>query len=644
MGGLATPSWNSIGRLESSTEDWATAICSGAPPFLRLQHPAFDIETNDPAGEEAARLWIDTICGKSSRREAALWAVLGLDRSSAVRAFGRARLATDEPLPRWVDCLIRTVRALPQRQPACGAGEDPTTVGTRAFFEASRQLLDWDTLSVSYPFFDPCILHSLTRQLVTRVILACGATLELEHTGQIYPIWDFSRGAWLQRLSGFTGLNFVVGTAIRQWQQNALEMLTRIGQDLSLLQQTLLAGTSTGSLVAVDGDLGDRHNDGRSVAVLTFACGNRVVYKPKDLRCAQKFLSLLDFLNAAARFPAFPTRKVLCRQGYAWEEYVEQRQAETEEEAGRFFRSFGMLLRVLQLVEGRDFWIDNLRVNGEWPVFIDLECILHPRVGATVSHEKIMGLEPELYEESVLSTAAVTQTIDIPGFGAQDFGGLSSPGPRLLPLGMWSGYRDQRNGNLWLKGGRLYWEPELAWPRSAGKAASAIEYLRDLEEGFRESHSLLCRCAAHFLGAASPLVDIGDIPVRVLMRSTWEYLVLLRASLEPTALLDGNARELALAHVLSTAPNWGCGDNENRRLAIARRELDALRVLDIPDFYNLPSNTSLVGSSHFVVPDVFVGSAHARLRKRLSEVDTFDIETHVQILRSGVRSIVPPPN
>ena len=115
--------------------------------------------------------------------------------------------------------------------------------------------------------------------------------------------------------------------------------------------------------------------------------------------------------------------------------------------------------------------------------------------------------------------------------------------------------------------------------------------------------------------------------------------MLLRASLEPMALLDGNARELALANVLATAPKWGSDDNARRRLAIAYSELDALRILDIPEFYNLPSSKSVIDTSYSEVPDVFEGSACDRLSRRLTEVDSFDVEAHVRILRTAVNSI-----
>lgn len=491
-------------RLGPSEEEWAVAICRGAPPVARLRDPAFRAEGNS-AGAEAARRWVDAICHRSPGLEVELFAVLGLDESDLARAFGRARLAGDERLPVWAECLITAVRALPERQSDAAPGEDSTEVATRAFLGAALRLLDWEALRARHPFLDSQVLVCLARQLATRMLLTCGATLELENATRTDPVWDFCRGAWLERLCGFAGLNFVLGTAIRQWRQNALEILSRAARDLALLRETLFAGRSVGPLVGLEGDLGDRHNDGRSVAVLTFAGGERVVYKPKDSRCSRKFLDLVALVNTAAPSLPLPTPRVLCCEGYSWEEYVGQQEAKTEAEAAHFFRRFGMILRLLQLVEGRDFWIDNLRVQGDVPVFIDFECILHPRLAGIGFQVRPADLDPNLYEESVLPTAAVTQPIVVPGFGKQDFGSLSGAGPRLLPLGMWSGYRDRRNGNIWLKSGHLYWSPDAAWPQPGGAA-------RECRRLPRRSRSRLPRDARGAQRLRSPCARGGGPP------------------------------------------------------------------------------------------------------------------------------------
>jgi lantibiotic modifying enzyme len=418
-------------------------------------------------------------------------------------------------------------------------------------------------------------------------------------------------------------------------------MLMRLGTDLTLLEQTVLRGASVGQLIAVEGDCGDRHNDGRAVAILTFAGGQRVVYKPKDLRCSSEFLDVVRFLNERARSISLPHRQLICRGAYTWEEYVAQRETRSEVEIVGFFRQYGMQLRLLQLVDGRDFWIDNLRICGDLPVFIDLECILHPRLRIRSRPPTLSGIEPAVYEESVLPTGAVTDPIEVPGAGKQDFGGLSQPGPRQLPIGTLNGYRDRRNGNFWLHDGNFYWYPQIAWPRLMGHPADPADYLDDLESGYREMHIMIREQAQDLLSRAGPLTGLAGAPVRVLMRSTWEYLVLLRASLEPVALLDGNSRELMLAHVVATAPLWVEKQRSIDQFTIAAAELRSLRLLDIPQFQCLPSGSAIILPNQHVVRAVFDGSAYDRLRRRLLDVNVFDIETHIRILRTTVEAMRP---
>ena len=625
-------------RFLSRNPEWAAAIASGAPPFHRLEHPAFHTwRTTD--GVEAAQSWISTVCRHEPAFQSEVPAFLGLDNHAFEEAFGDAVLIADEPLPAWASCLVQAIHQLPTQAMPHAPTEDSIYVGARASLEAARSLLNWDQVVSKYNFLDARALDCFAWQLATRILMACGATLELENLGRSDFHWDFSRGAWLQRLCGFTGLNYVVGTAIRQWRQNALELLLRLSADQQEIRKQLFTDVEPGPLVHIEFDLGDRHNDGRSVALLTFDSGARLIYKPKDSRCAETFLAVVDALNAAAGEATLPHYRVLLRAGYSWDEYVPQRVATTLTETERLFGRFGMVLRLLQLIEGRDFWIDNLRIQSDIPVFVDLECILQPRIDGVGFQVRPAELDPSLYQESVLPTGAVTHPMDVPGFGRQDFGALSSAGTRVLPLGMWTGYRDRDNGNLSLRGGRLYWSPDVAWPEPDGQPADARDFLAYIEAGYRRSQKLFTRCASSMLSPGGPLEDLSHLAVRALMRSTWEYLVLLRASLEPSSLLSGVAREVVLANVLASAQDWGDHDNIARQLAVARSEMDSLRDLDIPVFFSTPSSTVVRDVSGRPLADIFSGTAEQRVHSRLAAIERFDLDAHSQILRVGVASI-----
>lgn len=624
-------------RTVAADREWARAMADGAPPFHRLGHPAFRPARAVHGSDEAAT-WRSRVSSRYAGADVALLGVLGLGVDDIERAFGEALLDTELEAPGWVEVLTRLIARLPLDQEIHAATSDSIDVGSECFTDAARELLGWDDLAARYPFLGDRALNAFSRHLATRVVMTCSAVLELENLGRPDLRWDFSRTAWRQRLIGFPALNYVMGSATRQWRQNSRELIVRLAADLADIRRALLGGRDPGVVADIAFDLGDRHNDGRSVAAVTFASGDSVVYKPKDLRCGATFRELIELVNSFHQ-PPMPTSRALTRPSHSWEEYVQQRSASSSAEVSALFHRYGAMLRILQLVEGRDFWVDNLRIQGDLPIFIDLECTFQPRISGRGFQVRPSELDPALYEESVLPTGAVTQPMEVPGFGRQDFGGLAGGGLRALPLGLWSGYRDRDNGNIMLRDGRLFWYPEVAWPVLGGTPVGAASFLGELEEGYRAGHAALVRTAPALLAADGPLGKLADLRVRALLRSTWEYLLLLRTSLDPPSLLSGNARELALAEVPASAPEWGTATTLPERMRVAWSEVESLRDLDVPEFLSSPGDSRVRDISGEPLADLFSGTAAGRIQRRLKELDDFDLDAHAHIMRVGVASI-----
>jgi len=612
------------------------AIARGCPPCERLSDAFAPAPDADHAGEKALRSWFDLASAETAEARAALSRAIGLPYSDLLRAFGPVVPAEGQRPPEWAEDLEVFLRFLPPS--AKISDDDPSQAMAQALVPAAKLLLDWDRLAAPHHFLTASVLAHLTLQLATRVLITCWSVLELEAALQGEPIWDIGRDAWVQRLAGFSGLSFVIGTALRQWRQNGLEIISRLAADFAEIRQVLFAGVSPGRLVSITCDCGDRHGDGRAVAILAFDSGQRVVYKPKDLRCSEILLQAMQAINAKAEL-RFSVRQILCRLFYAWEEYVPEQQSTSRSDAGDFFRTYGGVLRLLQFVEARDFWMDNLRVNGKSPVFIDLECILHPRLKRPRHLSAAARLGLDAREESALSTAAVSHRVVVEDGSFQEFGGLSAPGVRKLPFARWKGYRDRTNGTLSIKDGQIYWDPKTAWPLVDGRLARAVDFLTELESGYLEVNAVLGRHAAEFVAGDGPLAVAGGTPVRAILRSTWDYLNFLRASLEATALLDGVARELALAPVLNNCPDWGADGDVTTRNLIALSEINGLRRLDIPDFHSLPADAAVILPGAGVIEGVFEGTAFDRLKRRSNHIASFDAAAEFRAIATAVHQM-----
>ena len=625
--------------LVRSENDLADAISRGAPPFERLQSPTFrSLYGAQKQGEAIAKQWIDNIFGSYRQDEHSLMRACGLDNSHLAKAFGAARLDQNAVLPEWAANVVMLLRMLPDSLPNYRSDAEPTILLAEGLLGPASAFLNWDGLCESYSFLTPGVLCSLTAHLATRILIASWSIFELENAQQERPVWDFGSRAWRERVCLFPGLTYVLGTAIRQWKQTGLEIIFRVEEDFAVLSQLNGSLSSNPKLASIECDRGDRHNDGRSVAVLVFDNDQRIVYKPKGLRCSRDFLNFTRALPSGRHGATFLSRRLISRGDYAWEEYIIQKRPSSPHETELLFGNFGKYLRLLQLVEGRDFWIDNLLITGNQPVFIDLECILQPRLRVPLRHGS-HGVDEETYEESVLPTSAVSSAINVPGVGLQEFGALSPPGARLLPLGHFVGYENRSNDDFELKDEQIYWSPPVLWPIEGGEYVDPANYLNALERGYREMQGELCERLRHYSQNDKQIEDLANAPVRAIMRSTWEYLVLLRASLEPTALLDGNARELVLANAGRRCPTWFDIDRMDARLTVVLSEVAALRQLDIPQFTSIPTSSSLFLPGGSEVEDVFRDCAASRLRARVECISAFPTETHFSILRSAVASM-----
>lgn len=618
----------------SERRDFLASIAGGCPPFERLDRAFEPVPGSLAIGRRRFADWLGRAAPSAELRPA-LIAATGLGAEEIERAFGPARPVEADTLPPWAGCLQSLLTKLPAE--ATSHDPDPTHAMAECLVPAAVALLDWRELASRHTYLSTAVLAHLTAQLSTRILLSCWSVLELEENLQDCVAWDLGVRAWLQRLSGFAGLSYILGTAIRQWRQNALEIIQSLDEDFDLLQGAFFGGRAPGRLVSLRCDCGDRHNDGRSVAILGFESGSRIVYKPKNLRCAEMLIRTMAAVDARTK-ACLPVRRILCRAHHTWEEYVEEKQARTAEEAARFFRNYGAVVRLLQFVEARDFWMDNLRVHGDQPVFVDLECILHPRLKARPEPSLAGGMTLNSYEESALPTAAVTHGITLTDGSVVQFGGLSPPGERKLPLGKWAGYKDRGNGSIWMKNGEIYWHPETVWPLVDGRQAGAEDFIGELECGYREVSEVLGELGAELVSDGGPLAHAGVTPVRVIMRSTWDYLHYLRGSLEVTALLDGTAREIELAGVVGQAPDWGSGDHLTRfRIALA--EVSALRKLDVPEFHNLPSTSSILTAERKEIAGLFDGTGLDRLRQRAANPSGFDVAGQFAIIADAIHEI-----
>ena len=172
-------------------------------------------------------------------------------------------------------------------------------------------------------------------------------------------------------------------TAAQYWEHSAAEFLRHLAADVDVLRETFLDGNELGVLKALTTGAGDAHRQGRSVIVVEFSSGTRLVYKPRSLSVDRHFHELIDWINERGQTPPLRAVRTITVDGRGWAEFVPNTPCESIEEVGRFYERFGAYLAVLHAVEATDFHYENVIASGEHPMLIDLEALFHPRPDLT---------------------------------------------------------------------------------------------------------------------------------------------------------------------------------------------------------------------------------------------------------------------
>ncbi|MFN0250290.1 MAG: DUF4135 domain-containing protein [Kofleriaceae bacterium] len=168
-------------------------------------------------------------------------------------------------------------------------------------------------------------------------------------------------------LSEYPALARQLVSSLDHWMTFSLEFLNHFAADRSQLCIEFGAGKDLGTLVSLDDSKGDAHRHGRSVLILTFSTGTRIVYKPRPLGVARHFQELLSWLNERGADPPVRTLKVLDRGAYGWVEFVSPQGCSSPDEVKRFYTRQGELLALLYAIEATDFHFENLIAVGEHP-------------------------------------------------------------------------------------------------------------------------------------------------------------------------------------------------------------------------------------------------------------------------------------
>ncbi|MDT0267358.1 type 2 lanthipeptide synthetase LanM family protein [Streptomyces sp. DSM 44915] len=611
----------------------------------RLPAPAVPPAT--PAGEPA---WAAPDQGGLAERAARLGLPPGA--LAALRAEPAECLAARRARPPWAEFVERAL-ATPDGDWPTPATTDEAAGDARVFLPVVRplsRLADRDLARrlrqlPDAPVALTEVLAGLERRLAGRLAERGARVLVRElagagRAGRLRGAEPADRFAdFLARAAARPGLTALVTrypVLARLWAQECLaavatvdELLTRFAADRPRIVAELLAGVDPGPLVAVEPGLGDPHQGGRSTTLLRFADGRRVLAKPR----AQDGQRLLGELTGwlEERLPGLGTRtpRLVTGDGYGWVEFVAHRPCRGTGELARFYRRQGALTALLHAVDATDLHLENLVADGDHPVPIDTETLLHP----ALPEATLAGPDPAA--QALAASVHRTGALPLPLVDEHGVRDVSALGGRGGGLGEGYTWRDAGTDRMRLVRGPVPHAAAHNLPVPDGSAVPAGDFEAALLIGFRAAYDAIVAHRGTLLGPGGPLAGAGALPARLIVRPSRLYATLLFEASHPEVLADALDRDAVFAVLGADS----AGDP--LRTALIEAEVADLWAGDLPVFFHRPVAADVWCADGTRLPGLLAEPALTGTRRKLTAMDEVDRHGQEWIVSASLATTRP---
>jgi type 2 lantibiotic biosynthesis protein LanM len=424
-------------------------------------------------------------------------------------------------------------------------------------------------------------------------------------------------------------------SAAEYWEESAAEFLADLATDAQALSDTFFGGSPLGNLVGIVPGAGDGHRHGRSVTIAEFSTGERLVYKPRPLDVDLHFAELVDWLNTRGMTPPLRAVRTLGVGGHGWSEFIPNTPCTSPSQVARFYERFGGYLAILHALEATDFHYENVIASGEHPTLVDLEALFHPRSEADEHRDDPEWLGWRALQRSVLRAGVLPFRVG----GSDESAGLD-----LSAVGGRGGQQSPNRFPVLVDAGTdvmRFARDYVRLPASQNRPALGTQpvdpapFTDHIVSGFTAAYRLLLRHRSALLAVDGPLRRFADDSIRVVLRPTRQYALILGESHHPDVLRDAIERDRLIDRLWVAVP----ARPELERI-IACEHAD-LTNGDVPLFMTRPSCRDLFTTHGTVIEEYFRYSGLESAIERIESMSEEDLRRQQWVVRASLVALVP---
>jgi type 2 lantibiotic biosynthesis protein LanM len=438
----------------------------------------------------------------------------------------------------------------------------------------------------------------------------------------------------LSLLSEYPVLARRIIESVRRWEESTLECLAHLCKDWRLIVDSLSPGRDPGRLVEMSSGMGDTHRGGRSVTVLGFDSGFKLVYKPHSLAVDKHFSDLLTWLNnRRGGHRSFRPISVLDRGTHGWVEFIKAEGCGSIEEVYRFYERVGGYLALFYVLEATDFHFENLIAAGEHPVPIDLEALFHPRINGRDFEDKGLALTFDSLSRSVLRIGLLPERIwvkeEYAGIDLSAVGGTAGQlTPQPVPV-----FEEAGTDEVKLVRKRMEMPGSQNRPTLGEDEVKTTDFTDAIVSGFRDLYRQMIDHRDELLDKGGPVMKFAEDEVRAVLRATRTYAILLSESSHPDVLHDAVDADRLFDQL------WKMTESNVGFSRVIPFEQSDLRRGDVPVFCTRPSSRDLWSSNYEHLEAFFEEPSLVSVRNCLERLSEDDLARQVWFIQASMASL-----
>ena len=372
----------------------------------------------------------------------------------------------------------------------------------------------------------------------------------------------------------------LLAVIVDQWIATSCTFIDRLDADIAMLGQEFPELQSSEKVQGITGGISDPHDHGKTVLILTFENGEKIVYKPRPIMAEAAWRGLSNWFDQVSDDIRLGAAKVWPRGDYGWMGFVKQQTSLPGDQAPGFYLAVGQLLAIMYCLKGSDMHHENILMADGRPVVIDLETLFQPELrlfhgsaGALQARE----LAQHQLDGGVFAVGLLPRRKQAGGIWI-DEGGLACAKPQRVRGAKLRSINHDDMAREWVEEQRILSGLPITID---GEPADIALYADDVLGGFSDTIGFLETNKAAFLAKGGPVDGFADVPIRHVLRPTDYYKQLESAAYIPQNQENGFVWSLNFERLcrrarwdMDTYPGW----------CVNSAERTAMTRLDVPIF------------------------------------------------------------